>query len=153
MKYTGILFILCMAFVSCHNAGSKKEAGQQAEVIPTFCKADTADVERLANEYLEHLKKKEFDLALQMLYHMRNDSILELSNKEREDLKLQYKAFPVLSYRIEGIAFKDAYNTEVMYSIEFFKREPGQENIPNTMNFRLNPQKIGSTWRLGVLNK
>lgn len=138
MKYVGILFILCVAFASCQNDKSKQKS-EQIEIAPTFSKEDTMEVARLATEYLEHLKNKEFDLALQMLNHMRNDSILALSEEEKKDLKQQYQTFPVLAYRIEGISLNDEYTTEVMYSIEFFKKEPGQEEVPNTMKFRLNP--------------
>lgn len=150
MRYAGVLLMLCIAIASCNSNKSKSE---ETQVEPAFSKQDTADVARLATEYLEHLKNKEFDLALQMLRSMRNDSVFELSDAERNDLKMQYQTFPVLSYNIDGIAFDDKHRTEVIYSIEFFKREPGQEDMPNTMNFRLNPQKIDDVWCLGVLNK
>lgn len=152
MKYVGILFVLCVAFASCQNDKSKQKS-EQIEIAPTFCKEDTIEVARLATEYLEHLKNKEFDLALQMLNHMRNDSILALSEEEKRDLQQQYQTFPVLAYKIEGISLNDEYTTEVMYSVEFFKKEPGQEEVPNTMKFRLNPQKINDIWYLGVLNR
>lgn len=151
MRYAGLLLILCIAVASCDNSKSKSEE-KQAD-IPALSKQDTVDVVRLATEYLEHLKNKEFDIALQMLRCMRNDSVFKLSDTERSDLKLQYQTFPVLSYKIDGILFKDAHSTEVIYSVEFFKKEAGQEEIPNTMSFRLNPQKIKDIWHLGVLNR
>ena len=42
--------------------------------------------------------------------------------------------------------------TEVAYSIEFFKKQEDDER-PNTLNFRLNPQKIDDVWYLSVLNR
>ncbi len=76
---------------------------------------------------------------------MQNDSVKALSEQEQEDLKQQYHTFPVLSYKIEGITLNDERNTEVAYSVEFFKKQAGQEDFPNTMSFRLNPQKINGT--------
>lgn len=151
MRYAGLLLILCIAVASCDNSKSKSEE-KQAD-IPALSKQDTVDVVRLATEYLEHLKNKEFDIALQMLRCMRNDSVFELSEAERNDLKMQYQMFPVLSYKIDGIILKDVHSTEVIYSVEFFKKGPGQEEIPNTMSFRLSPQKIDDIWHLGVLNR
>lgn len=150
MRHAGILFILCIAIASCKSNKSKSE---EKQIDPVFSKQDTADVVGLATEYLEHLKNKEFDLGLQMLRCMRNDSVFELSEAERNDLKMQYQMFPVLSYKIDGIILKDVHSTEVIYSVEFFKKGPGQEEIPNTMSFRLSPQKIDDIWHLGVLNR
>ncbi|MBP9507133.1 MAG: hypothetical protein KBE85_04325 [Bacteroides sp.] len=152
MKYVGFLFLLCIVVTSCNNAKNKQEA-KLVEIIPIFSKEDTAEVVRLTTEYLEHLKNKEFDLALQMLNQMKNDSVQTLSKKDQEDMKQQYRTFPVLSYTIEGIMMNDERNTEVTYSVEFFKKQAGQEDIPNTMSFCLNPQKIQGTWYLGVLNR
>ena len=152
MKYVGFLFLLCVAITSCNNAGNK-QAAQEVEVTPLFSEKDTAEVVRLTTEYLDHLQKKELDLALQMLNHMQNDSVKALSEKEQEDLRQQYRTFPVLSYKIEGITLNDERNTEVTYSVEFFKKQAGQEDYPNTMSFCLNPQKINGTWYLGVLNR
>lgn len=151
MKYWGLLcFLLCIT-TSCQNTKSKQD-NTSADMSPIFSKEDTVKVAGLATEYLEHLKKKEFDEAIQMLHNIQNDSILELSEQEKKNLMQQYKTFPVLSYQIGNLIFNNIYDAEVRYCIEFFKKKDGQEEIPNTMNFRLNSQKIKDEWHLGVLN-
>lgn len=150
MKYWGLCFLLCMA-TSCQNTKSKQD-NTSANMSPIFSKEDTIKVTRLATEYLEHLKKKEFDEAIQMLHNTQNDSILELSDQERKDMMQQHKTFPVLSYQIGSLIFNNIYDAEVRYCIEFFKKQEEQEEIPNTMNFRLNSRKIKDEWYLGVLN-
>lgn len=145
------VFLLCVLLVACK---SNKKAGQQSveENAPAFCKEDTSEIVRLTTEYLEHLKNKEFDLAEQMLYHIQNDTVSALTDDERKGLEQQYEMFPVFSYEITGYYIKDAHNTEVAYSIEFFKKQEDDER-PNTLNFRLNPQKIDDVWYLSVLNR
>lgn len=154
MKDVEFLFLLCLVMVACSNGKSKQGTKEVEDVSSIFCKEDTNTVVRLTTEYLDHLKKKEFEQALQMLHYAKSDSLSGISETERDDLTEQYSTFPVLSYEIKGVVFNpDLLNAEVMYTIEFFKLEPGQEGIPNTMNFRLNVQKMDDVWYLGVLNK
>lgn len=154
MKYAGVLFMLCLVVMACqHSKKQETVATEEEEVVSPFSEEDTTEVVKLVTEYLDYLKRQEFDSALQMLHHLQNDSVSDLSEKEMSDLKQQYKTFPVLSYTIDGITLNDEQDTEVKYSIEFFKRVSGQEDIPNTMNFCLNPQKIDGVWHLGVLNR
>lgn len=150
IKYAGIFIILCVIAISCHH---NRQESVKTETTPVFCKKDTVEVTRLTTEYLEHLKNKEFDQAIQMLHHVSNDSVMELSDTEKGKLRKQYQALPVLSYTITGMKMNDPNTTEVMYSIEIFEKIAGQENVPNTMNLRLNPQKVGDVWYLGVLNR
>lgn len=152
MKYWGLCFLLCIA-TSCQNTKSKQGDDKSVNTIPIFSKADTVEVIGLTTEYLEHLKNKEFSEAIQMLYHIENDSVLVLSEQEKKTLIQQYKTFPVLSYQIGNLIFNNIYDAEVRYCIEFFKKQKGQEEIPNTMSFRLSSQKIDDKWRLGVLNR
>lgn len=150
IKYAGIYIILCVFAISCYN---NKQETVKTENTPVFCKKDTVEVTRLTTEYLEHLKNNEFDQAMQMLHYVRNDSVMELSDTEKGKLRKQYQTLPVLSYSLIGMKMNDPNTTEVIYSIEIFKKITGQENVPNTMNLRLNPQKVGDVWYLGVLNR
>lgn len=87
-----------------------------------------------------------------MLHHIQNDTVLALNDTEREQMELLYQRFPVLTYQIDGYHFNGIYDTEVVYSIEFFEKKAGDERH-NTLNFRLNPQKIKNVWYLSMLNR
>lgn len=122
------------------------------DTIPTFCAGDTADVIRITTEYLEHLKNKEFDQAIQMLYHIEGEHAYALTDKEKSELQKQYELFPVLSYKINGYTFIDPYHTEINYTITMFEKETNN-SIPNTMSFSLKPQRINAVWCLSILNR
>lgn len=150
MKYWEFMILLCIVTSACKDTKSKQYMGENT--VPAFCKKDTVEVIRLTTAYLEFLKNKEFDKAVRMLHHIQDDTVLALNDTERKQMEQLYQLFPVLSYQIDGYYFNGIYNTEVVYRIEFFEKEGGDER-PNTLNFRLNPQKIKNVWYLSMLNR
>ena len=154
IKFT--LFFSCFALLfscKCSNNATEAELDNVQAIEPKFNAQDSMVVSALATQYLDYLKNKQVDSALAMLSSFRNDSVLTLLDTDRKDLLNQYSQFPVLSYQIGSIVFIDNNRSELHYCVEFFERKAGQEDYPNTMNFRLNPQKIDGVWHLGVLNK
>lgn len=150
MKYWEFMILLCIVTSACKDTKGEQYMGENT--VPAFCKKDTVEIVRLTTAYLEFLKNKEFDKAVRMLRHIQDGTVLALNDTERKQMEQLYQLFPVLSYQIDGYYFNGIYNTEVVYSIEFFEKEEGDER-PNTLNFRLNPQKIKDVWYLSMLNR
>lgn len=150
MKYWGFMTLLCIVIAACKKTKGEQYVGKDTD--PIFCRKDTAEIVRLTTTYLEYLKNKEFDKAIQMLHHIQNDTVLALNETEREKMEQLYQLFPILSYEIDGYYFNGIHNTEVAYSIEFFEKKEGDKR-PNTLNFRLNPQRIKDVWYLSILNR
>lgn len=120
-------------------------------MVPEFCKADTLQVLNLVDKYLLHLKNKEFDEAFQMLYHIRNDQVYNLTDSERNGIKQQYKLFPVYDYKIVNYEFNNIHDTRVTYTIRF-TNDTLNSLIPTTIKMSLQPQRINAVWYLGVMN-
>lgn len=151
--FIGCLLIACAFFASCSSCSSSKErAVTTQDSVPTFCKADTTEVLKMAETYLEHLKNKEFDAALDMLCTIENDSVKPLPEKERQTIVGQQNVFPVLDYKLESYKFQNENNVELTYTIEFFKKAEGEE-IPNTIRITFAPERIGGVWYLTLMNK
>lgn len=149
IKYWVFVTLLSIVLVACNNSKS----GQCSEnANSTFCKQDTNEVIKLTTTYLEYLKNKDFDKAIQMIYHIQNDTVSVLTVEERKLLEQQYQLFPVLSYKIDGYYFNNTHDTEIAYRIEFFEKHDG-DNRPNTLKFRLNPQRVKNVWYLSMLNR
>lgn len=148
--YIGILIIV-ISLYSCGGNTSRQKSDAN-DTIPTFCAGDTADVIRITTEYLEHLKNKEFDEAMRMLYHIEGDHAYALTDQEKVELQKQYQLFPVLSYQINGYTFTNPHHTEINYTITFFEKSE-DSTIPNTMAFSLKPQRINAVWCLSILNR
>ena len=149
MKYLGGVLLISL-FFSC---GSKQAPDTKIEITQECLHSDdTIKIVQLTAEYLEHLKEKEFEEAMQMLHVIRNDSVFSLTDIDMEKMRVQYETFPVLAYQIKRCFINGFHETEVAYSIEFFKRIEN-DNRPNTLNFRLNPQKINNVWYLSLVTR
>jgi len=137
---------------SCSScSGNKNES--QTDSVPTFSKADTTEVLKMAETYLTHLKNKEYDAALSMLYFVENDSVKPLPEKEKQNIIAQQNIFPVLDFKLESFKFASEFNVEATYSIEFFKKQDPDDPIQNTIRITFAPVKSDGTWYLALLSK
>lgn len=152
MRILVFLFLfVSLFFVSC-KTDKKNGANFEDIVVPEFCKADTTEVLNLVNKYLSHLKNKEFDEAFQMLYHISNDQVYNLTDSERKGIQQQYKLFPVYDYKILNCEFNNIHDTKVTYTIRF-SNDTLNTSMPSTIKMCLQPQRINAVWYLGVLNE
>lgn len=152
------LFILSMCFSFTFCKDSKKtdsSSGDQSIDMscPRFSEQDTTEVMRLTDEYLEHLKNRDYKAAIGMLHRIQNDSVYPLPKEDIKQMKMQFEAIPGIKVTLDGIKLDDEHESVITYSVELFEKSEGQEHIPNTMKFSLNPQKIDGVWYLCVLNK
>ena len=77
-------------------------------------------------------------------YPMLPDS---LAKKQR----FVFKRFPVLSYKIDAVTFMSETDSQVKYTIEFFKKEPGDPR-PNTTTFFIKPMRVDFKWYLTMFD-
>lgn len=146
LKYWLILFssVTILAFNACTSNSKKVE-------IPSIYNAqDTTLVQNMVTAYLEQLKAKEYDQALDMLSTLKTDSVVSvqpLSEEERMQLKKQFDVFPVLNYKLESEDWTDDDHIVYTYLVEFFEKEPGSD-IPNTVKLVLNPFRKDGRWYL-----
>lgn len=153
MKKLFFLFVcLAVAFASCSDKKQAPKVNPEDE-IPTFVKADTTIITKIAEEYLELLKVQDYDNAFRKLYVIDgNGEPHNLPDEEKVRLFNQAKTFPVLSYKLVDQEFIDEYHVTLAYEIEFFEKQEG-DNMPNTIRMVFNPQRINADWYLCVANK
>lgn len=108
---------------------------------------DTLAIDSLVTNYLNHLKKQNFDSALDMLFELSDDSIIALTEKSRQEQTVLYQSYPVVGYTIDSLFLYSETDTELHYTITLFNKDTG-DNRPNTMRFQLLPRRIDGTWKL-----
>ena len=162
MKIINKLFVGCFVLgsiflASCSSCSNSKEKGgrsaNQTDTVPTFCKADTTQVLKMAEDYLEALKNQKYDEALSKLNLILNDSVKPLPEKDKQMIIRQQQVFPVLDYHLESFKFINEHRVEVTYSIEFFKKEDPNDPIQNTIRITFAPQRINAQWYLALMDK
>lgn len=162
MKIINKLFIGCFVLgsiflASCSSCSSDNKKGggssNPTDTVPTFCKADTTQVLKMAEDYLEALKNQRYDEALSKLNLILNDSVKPLPEKDKQTILRQQQVFPVLDYHLESYKFITEHRVEVTYEIEFFKKENPKDPIQNTIRITFAPQRINATWYLALMDK
>lgn len=140
-----------MGFWSCSGCSSH-DGDKTTDTIPTFVKADTAEVLKLTSAYLDCVKNKEYDKATAMLCTIINDSVMPLSEVTAQRVRSQQLTFPVLSYRVVDMEFVNQNRVTVTYAIEFFEKDP-HDSIQNTYRLTFAPQRINAKWFLELADK
>lgn len=150
---TGVLLF------SCGNNKGQQQTEEQASITDPRedqtmqrSKVDTLGILYLVNDYLTKLKDNKIDSAMEMLYEASGDTVLPISAKTKQEVLETLKAFPVLSYNIEQIRMFSEQDTEVHYTIEYFKKENGDPR-PNTLQCIIVPRRVGYYWYLTIPEK
>lgn len=152
MKKNNLLFIfvLIVSCCLCSCGGKKKATTSQEEFLMGLTAEDTAQILNLSRSCMDTLKGGHIDEALQMLYVMRDGKAIPLPAEKEQQLRKNFKFFPVIDYSLDYYTFSNADNNDVKFRIEFFKHSGPDDKTPNTIGFMFNPVKIDGTWHLTV---
>lgn len=110
---------------------------------------DTAGVLYLVNDYLRKLQENKIDSAMEMLYEADGDTVVPISDKNKAEIIENLKVFPVLKYTINNLLMYSEQDTEVRYTIEYFKKTPDNP-MSNTLQCVINPRRVGYYWYLTI---
>ena len=153
-----LLIIVCGLTVCLLSCNEKKNGKEDEIIVPQDPRTDfsmertsqdTTTVMDLANHFLETLKNKDIEGALDMLYEVDGQSAKPLSAEMRSQLRTTLQVFPVESYQIDEIILFSDSDSEVRYTTEMFKVEDGS-NLPNTTKGSLHPYRIDNQWYLTI---
>lgn len=99
------LILLCasLSLVSCKD--KSKDRGVYEFLRPatmTYTKQDTSNINYLVKRYAALVEKKDFESAANMLYKVRNDSVIPLSDKERKGFIMAYSQMPIYAAKLDN---------------------------------------------------
>lgn len=150
-RYSCFIVLLSLCAASCSNK-SKKEESYSLQPKMVLEARDTTEVFNLTTKFLELLKAKQTDEAVAMLYFLDKEGhVVPLPDSLAERQKSVFRMFPVLSYKIDNIVFNTETDSQVKYTIEFFKKEPG-DTRPNTTSFFVKPMRVEGVWHLTMFD-
>lgn len=139
----------------CSCKGEQKGSGGNIMVnigpTMTLDSQDTIIVDQLSTEYIEHLKNKEFDAALAMLYYLDPDSAVVPLPRNLAIRQMQiFHMFPVLDYKFESIRFRTESDCQVKFIITFDEPAEGETVNKYTTSMYLQPVRREGQWYLTV---
>ncbi len=135
-------------FSGCSSCGKKNPM----DTVPELTKTDTTEVIKLTEEYLEHVKNKEYDEAIAMLHEFTLKEINQLSPEKDSIIRIQQKMFPVIDYELTDMKFENSRKVRITYAVEFFEKDP-DDKIPNTIKLTFAPQRIAHVWYLALVER
>ncbi len=147
-QYFYLTIILLLILSACSEQKKEKKQTAQDKFISELTAQDTLDILRLSNACMDTLKMGHIDAAIDMLYIIRNDSLIKVPQNKEKELRQNFKFFPVVDYKLDYYAFIDQANNDVKYQIEFFKHTSPEDKTPNTIGFMINPVKVDGKWFL-----
>lgn len=153
MKKKDLLYIFVLLAVSCFLsscAEKKKQSTPKEKFLMGLTAEDTAQVLNISRSCMDTLKAGNIDEALKMLYIMRDGKAVSLPAEKEQQLRKNFKYFPVVDYKLDYYSFSSTDNNDVKFQIEFFKHTGPDDHTPNTIGFMFNPVKIDGVWYLVV---
>lgn len=151
LHYSCLALVLAVCLAGCSGKEKKTEVRAKGPNM-TLEQRDTTEVYQLTKSFLELLKAKEIDKAVSMLYFLDADrEVVPLPDSLVERQKSVFRMFPVLNYKIESIIFNTETDSQVKYTVEFFKKQPG-DTRPNTTSFFIKPMRVNGQWFLTMFD-
>ena len=139
-----------MLFLCSCKGGKNKEAEDSEVSVMITTAVDTSTVKSSCDQYMELLKNQKIDEALNMLYFVDTlQYIVPLPEEQKNNVRHLLNVFPVISYKFDSMIFHSDMDNQVKYTIEFFKKEPGDDR-PNTTAMYFNPVRKDGKWYITV---
>lgn len=148
--YSIVLFLSLIFFggacVNKQKQSSTKEFPE--DFIKTLTHKDTVAMIGLTTVCMDTLQAGKIDDALNLIYCVRNDTLVPLSNETKAELKRQFERFPVKQYHLESFQINGYSTNSVKYVVQFKEKS----TLPNTIKLTFNPIWIEDAWYLTLKN-
>ena len=137
--------IILLALVACNK---KKTTEPEVIGLPvfTFASEDTAAVQSLANQFVDYFRAGNINAAADMLYIVRNDSVIALPEDQKANFKQALSSLPIYDCAIKEM---NLYSNLALLIAE----EGNIEREEGTINFFLNPVLQEGNWYLTLLSE
>lgn len=143
-----LILLLTVVFASC----SKKKTTADAKdyIRPAsmaFTAQDTANINNIVNTFIGYINQGDISSASAMLYFVRNDSVLPLDLKKRQNFELLLTKFPFQGAQLKSFHLGGARDNAIAIALKITK-DADVETGKNTINLVVNPVVKNGTWYL-----
>ncbi len=114
---------------------------------------DTTAMLGLASSCLDTLRSGRIETALDMLYVVRNDTLMPISKEQRAKMTKRFAMFPVLDYSLEGYTFSLYDGNEVKFRVKFAEGDEAHGLPPAYTGMKFSPVRHGTDWYLTVVEE
>ena len=143
--------MVLLLFSAC---GGKRSEQVSVQDLPafTFTSADTSAIHQLAETYVGLVRDCNFEAAADMLYFVRNDSILPLDEEQRSGFITTMRIMPFYGCSLKELNLYSDRDNELRIAMQITE-DGNSETGEGCTNFFLNPVEKDGTWYLTLLDK
>lgn len=147
----GLLLMLSVA-TGCQN--KQRADDGKTDFERSLTATDTANVEKLVNEFFGLIENGQAPQAAAMLYHKPDsDAYAEprlLDNEELASMELMLRSLPIIEHRIDYIKFSQTYANEVKVTAVIAHAQGNMPEVSTVFYFR--PIDYLGGWRLCMMD-
>lgn len=133
--------------------GKKKQVEEKGVFVPPphleFAAADSEAVKALANEYLMLFQQKDYHSASNLLYNLKNDSVVELNDAERTNYMNTMRQLPNYGVKLKGIEMLSEKRNRLIYLLQVTPNGSLDKEV-GIMRFVLTPVRRNGQWYLTI---
>lgn len=147
-------FAASCLFVSC-KSDKKQYTGKSEYLRPAtmvYSTQDSIEIKQLVNNYVEAFNNKDYKATSEMLYKLRNDSIIPLEAKERAAYIEAYNHMPTYGCKVKSFVLRSDRNNEVKLSVQIVS-SGDLDNEVGVTHLSLNPVLKDGKWYLTLLDR
>lgn len=151
-KYLSLAAVCLMLFAAC-GGDKKKETGSQnpylRPVTLDLSQKDTTQIRQLVDNYVQAFANNDLETASQMLYCVKNDSVIPLPEQERRNFVKAMSVFTVYACELEEFTIRTEKNNEMKLKVQIME-DGDMATGKGVTHFSLNPVLKDGQWYLTV---
>lgn len=117
-----------------------------------YSKQDTTQINDIVNRYVELVGSRNFEDAANMLYIVRNDSIIPFDEKKKKGFCEAYSHFPIYAVKVTSMVLRSDKNNQVDVTMQITEDGDIAANKGVT-TMSINPVVKDGKWYLTLLSK
>jgi hypothetical protein len=148
------LALLCSA-LTLTSCKKEKKVSPQDFLRPAtmeYSKQDTSNINYLVNRYAYFVGKNDLTSAAHMLYKVRHDSIMPLTEIEIKGFVQAYSQFPIYSTKLNSFVLRSDKNNQVDILLQIDKNGDINKG-EGVMTMSVNPVVKDGKWYLTLMDK
>lgn len=152
IKYSFVGLLSLLFFNSCKDKTSPQVNEWEKPLVVIYAHEDSLAISELANTYVELFNTGNFEAAADMLYTVKNDSALPLTNEQRMGYIQAMQQIGRLGCQLKDMQLNTYKDNKVRIAV-LMSEQGSLEEERGTVNFYLNPVKIENQWLLTLYDK
>lgn len=153
-KIFSVLALAVFLLAGCHE--SKRKAPSEELILRPasmdYTHQDSVQIRQLVDTYISCLTSHDIESVCDMLYFVRNDSLLPLTDHRRKGLSQMLAQLPIYDCEMKSMILRSDKNNAVQLSLRITEEEDEQKGA-GFMNMSINPVYKEGNWYLTILDK